>query len=77
MCMQLEIKMQNTPRHICHQWNILPDIFSCARHKMITQLQKMMQSHCAEAMSVLTATTENTVGTVGTNGRHDSVRIIS
>ncbi|CAB4010541.1 Hypothetical predicted protein, partial [Paramuricea clavata] len=42
------------------------------KHKMITRLQKMMQSHCAEAMSVLTAPTENTVGTVGTNGRHDS-----
>ena len=36
----------------------------------------MMQSHCAEAMSVLTAKTENTVGTAGTNERYDSVRII-
>ena len=41
------------------------------KHKIISRLQKMMQSHCAEAMSVLSATTENTVMTAGTNERHD------
>ncbi|XP_028400156.1 centrobin-like isoform X2 [Dendronephthya gigantea] len=43
------------------------------KHKLITRLQKMMQSHCAEAMSLLTATTENsTVGIVGAFNEHDS-----
>ena len=39
---------------------------------MIIRLQKMMQSHCAEAMSVLTATTEGR--TIASDERHDSVR---
>ena len=51
-------------------------LFSFARHKMISRLQEMMQSHCAEAMSVLTATTQNTVGNASTHERHESVRII-
>ena len=44
---------------------------SFARHKMISRLQEMMQSHCAEAMSVLTATTENSVVNAS---KHNSVR---
>jgi hypothetical protein len=44
---------------------------------MITRLQKMMQSHCAEAMSVLSATTENTVSHAATNERYDLVKISS
>ena len=51
-------------------------LFSFARHKMISRLQEMVQSHCAEAMSVLTATTQNTVGNASTHERHESVRII-
>ena len=42
---------------------------------MISRLQKMMQSHCAEAMSVLSATTESTIATAGTSERQDLVRI--
>lgn len=49
-------------------------IYIFARHKLITRLQKMVQSHFAEAMSLLTATTENsTVGTIGAFNELDSV----
>lgn len=51
-------------------------LFSFARHKMISRLQDMMKSHCAEAMSVMTAATQNTAGNASTHERHDSVRII-
>ncbi|XP_046853469.1 centrobin-like isoform X2 [Xenia sp. Carnegie-2017] len=43
------------------------------KYDMIKQLQKMMQSHCAEAMSLLTSTTKHTLRIPRKDGYHDDL----